>query len=568
MPRQRHHHSSQFKPSIENSSNAQGAAANNPISLPQTAEECAREIVLLEGHQRAIMERRKVLTAQLQNVLDKQKPRGNLVDLEHSEFKANNAEKRYQTSEAGNGSWEELEEGAHNQSVFSSNLFVPNDADDGDMSGEVASPLISAIRKLQLRHDQKRGIKMWTKYLANLFGVTDKDGSGYIDQQEYQRMLNMLNISKELKFDLRDKFSHIDKDGNGINLKEFLVFFMNSPIFQEELEINAKSNAPYIYETNLSGCQYLRMWLYCVVECPDYNLVSKILFCLDLIMTIVPIIIFCVEGAQSSLIITWPRQTFMWFVSIFFLLEYTCGFALCRYKSKFIFDIGHIFELVSFVFWIYFNTLGESDTLDPMGFVVFRVFRYLDLYKIFKLSALEEDLHIYVNTLKLAYTSSGAVLMLLVLTIFFFSLLMYVFERGMWNPYDKRWQRDEQEGESPFADLSGCIYFVIVTMTTLGYGDLLPKSQVGRMVAMITVFVGLCNITFLINIVGDCFEEVFRKFVLKKSMEMERERSFYLKRCVQGAQVGTSNWLHLGKTSSRRLRNLKVTATANANELI
>jgi len=251
----------------------------------------------------------------------------------------------------------------------------------------------------------------------------------------------------------------------------------------------------------------------------------------------------------------------LWFISSFFAVEYFCGLITCKYKLKFIFDIVHTFELVSFVFWIYYNTVGYAGRLHPMGFVVFRIVRYVNLHKVFKLEALEEDIHIYVNTLKLAYTSSGAVMVLLVFTIFLFSLLIYVFERGLYNSDEKRWERDADEGESPFADMSTCIYFVLVTMTTLGYGDVSPKSYVGRMVAIITVFIGLCNITFLINIVGDCFEEVFREFVLKRSTKMEEEQSKYLTNCIETVQTGSS--LSLFHRKNKRLRHMKIVADAN-----
>jgi hypothetical protein len=241
---------------------------------------------------------------------------------------------------------------------------------------------------------------------------------------------------------------------------------------------------------------------------------------------------------------------------------------MCKHKTKFVFDVIHTFELVSFLFWIYYNTVGKSGTLDPMGFVVFRLIRFIDLYKVFKLEVLEEDIEIYVNVLKLAYTSSGAVLVLLVFTIFFFSLLMYVFERGLYNEEWKMWVRDATDPpeESPFADMSSCVYFVLVTMTTLGYGDMSPTSYVGRMVAMITVFVGLCNITFLINIVGDCFEEVFREYVLKKSKKIQETHKKYLTDIIQSVQAGKSSWMSFRKRR-KRLRHIKVIAKANEQEL-
>jgi len=498
-------------------------------AIPSTAEACAREMEYLEKYQQIILDRLWLVSAQLRNVVrgeatSSEMKKSTPEEQEAVQIKTNKAERESQTSDFVSGS------------ATASDLNLPEY--DGDTPLEASNPLVSAIKRLRHRRDQKRGIKIWTKNLKNLFWLTDQDGSGCIEVKEWHQMLDMLDISNELKCSLREEFGHADIDSSKtINIKEFLLFFLNMPVLREEIASHAKNNAPYVYDSNLSCTQRCRQWLYLVVECPGHNFVSKVLFCIDLILTFVPIVIVCAEGSKSGLVISWSEKNFMWSASIFFASEYLCGLLMCRHKKKFIFDIVHTFELVSFIFWIYYNTLGSAGTLDPMAFVVFRVIRYVNLYKVFKLVALEEDLALYVNTLKLAYTSSGAVIGLLLLTIFLFSVLMHVFERGMWNTDETRWERNVDDGgESPFASLYSCIYFVIVTMTTLGYGDLLPKSQVGRIISMMTVLVGLCTITFLINIIGDCFEEVFREFVLKKSREIEKEQAVFLKECVHGAQ--------------------------------
>jgi len=567
MPRRRK------KKHIPRGSQVRGSQGPRPVpgisnELPQTAEACVKEMELLEEHNRVVMDRMKMVTAQLQHALRKESkssPTQNLqtsvtpVEEEAAEKRTNRSESYEQGCEMDSDTENEEQKEASNANVYS---LAGSDKWDDMLEENLSSPLISALKKLQQRRDQRRGIKMWSQNLANLFWLIDEDQSGYIDEQEYHRMIGGLDISEELKVTLRNKFHNIDKDGNGINLNEFLMFFLNFPMFQEELLTNAHINAPYIYEKNLSCTQRGRQWLYCVVEHPDYNGVSKVLFCMDLILTLVPIVILCTEGGLSSIRVRWFKHTFMWVVSIFFATEYFCGLITCKYKKKFIFDVVHTFELISFLFWIYYNTIGRSDTLEPMGFVVFRVIRYINLHKVFKLSVLEEDINIYVNTLHLAYTSSGAVIVLLIFTIFLFSIMMYVFERGVYNADEKWWERDADEGESPFADISSCIYFVIVTMTTLGYGDLYPISYVGRIVGMITVFVGLCNITFLINIVGDCFEEVFREFIAKRSIKLEEEHSKYLEACLHDARSGNRKWLSF-RSKKKGQRKSKMLEMAN-----
>jgi len=95
--------------------------------------------------------------------------------------------------------------------------------------------------------------------------------------------------------------------------------------------------------------------------------------------------------------------------------------------------------------------------------------------------------------------------------------------------------RDEDEGESPFSNIYNCIWFTAVTMTTVGYGDFFPKSEVGKLVALISACCGICNITLLINIIGQCFEEVFREFVVKRSRKIEEDRLEYIRKHVNRA---------------------------------
>jgi len=534
----------------------------NSALLPHSAEACTRELEQLAARQRAVMSRMKEVSTSLNQMLWSQtdhseahteevvvdKSTAPVLDRGTSNVQINDTE-----SEKNESPKDEMPPPA----VYQANDFPANESYP-DINCDQSSPLISALKKLQHSRGQKRGVKMWSHNLARLFSISDVDGSRYIDPCEYKDMINTLDLSESLKDILRNTFRKIDIDGsNDINLREFLLYFLKFPMFKQELLITANNNAPYNYENTLTRMQRWRQWLYCIVECPGYNFLSRLLFCIDLVLTLIPIGILWCEGVSPSINVKSFKQQIMWIVSVFFALEYICGLMTCKYKGQYIFNIVHTFELISFFFWIIYYTFAQEWTLDPIGFVVFRVIRFINIRQVFKIDRLQEDIDIYVNTLKLAYASSGAVIMLLLYTIILFALLVNAFERGSWNPTEKRWERDASEGESPFADISTCIYFTVVTMTTLGYGDISPKSFVGRFVAIITVFVGLCNITFLINIVGDCFEEVFRGFVLRRSNKIEEEHSKHLMECAEHFEKKKDCcWNFLNRKRQRHLRML------------
>jgi len=428
---------------------------------------------------------------------------------------------------------------------------------DQDEELDLCSPLITALKTLQRRRGQQRGVKMWTKTLANLFFMTDVDGSGLIDVNEYIEMIKELDLSDGLKSVLAEKFTSIDVDGSGdITLSEFVQFFHRFPSFKQELLKHAENNSPYINEKTLNWSQQLRQWLYCTVEYPQYNIFSKILFCVDGILVMVPVVIICLEALRPSYPIEWYKPEYMWCSSIFFAVEYLCGLATCRYKKVFLYNPGHILDAISFMFWIVYNTFGRPGSLDPMGFVIFRVPRLVKIHHIFNLEGLREDLGIYMQTLTLAYTSYGALTGLLTFAILFFSLIMFTFERGEYDMARRIWVRDAAEGESPFSNIYTCFYFTVVTMTTLGYGDVSPKTYVGKAVAMMTVLVGLCNLTFLINIVGDCFEDVFREYILRRSHKLEEEHSKYICKCIEDERRRYSKFRSCMPVCTKRVVNV------------
>lgn len=402
---------------------------------------------------------------------------------------------------------------------------------------EESAPLVVALKKLQQKNVKMSGIKKWTNNLADLFYITDVDGSGAIDPSEYRTMIEKLDISKSMKTALYDKFEEIDTDNDGsINLYEFLYFFLKFSKFQEEILFHAYNNAPYLHEKDLSPWQLLRLRVYLLIECPNHNIASRVLFCLDLMFSFIPIALLFLQAIRPDLKLDRGENTYIWLISIFFAIQYILGLATCRTTRLFIMDLTHTAELVSFIFWIGYNTVLTPGSMDPMGFVVFRILRIVKIHNVFNLEGLGENLAIYTDTLQLAWTSYGAVLGFLCMLILFFSLLFYAFERGHYYEEEGVWIRNFEEGESPFSNLFNCIYFTIVTFTTLGYGDFSPKSYIGKLVAVTAAVTGLVNLTFLINIIGDCFEEVFRVFVLKRSRKLEEERAKFLQKHIKRAR--------------------------------
>lgn len=58
---------------------------------------------------------------------------------------------------------------------------------------------------------------------------------------------------------------------------------------------------------------------------------------------------------------------------------------------------------------------------------------------------------------------------------------------------------------SPFQSVLHCYWWCIISMSSTGYGDVVPRSPVGKLVAGCTIVLGLLVFTFPVAVVGSHF---------------------------------------------------------------
>lgn len=96
------------------------------------------------------------------------------------------------------------------------------------------------------------------------------------------------------------------------------------------------------------------------------------------------------------------------------------------------------------------------------------------------------------------------------------AILLFLFEREFWLPHNlsleifkpMKYADITKHGyslndfhQSYFDDFGMCFWFSLVTMTTLGYGDMFPSSREGRVVAIGTCIVGICVTSLIVGVV-------------------------------------------------------------------
>ncbi|MEW5422716.1 cyclic nucleotide-gated ion channel [Amorphus sp. 3PC139-8] len=130
-------------------------------------------------------------------------------------------------------------------------------------------------------------------------------------------------------------------------------------------------------------------------------------------------------------------------------------------------------------------------TLDLSSFVFLRIVRLL---KLFRYSGGMEALAEAIFAERRALTACAVILA----TIVLISATSITHAEGAAQPHD-------------FGSVLHSLWWAIVTITTVGYGDAVPITPLGRMIAVVTMVVGFAFIALPTAILSSAFAEVIRR---------------------------------------------------------
>lgn len=225
-----------------------------------------------------------------------------------------------------------------------------------------------------------------------------------------------------------------------------------------------------------------------------YNITMAIL---SLIVAIILILELTINLNKTTLNILYTIDFFIW---VIFVIDYFKRLYKSRNKKKFI--KRNIIDLISII---------------PL-YTILAVFRILNILKIGKVSRIaniskvvrifgvfkksKTNFEIFIKTNNFNYT-----LLICILVLIVSSILMTFIEN---------------------IDFFDSLWWSIVTVTTVGYGDIYPKTILGKIVATILMFMGIGLIgsltstisTYFINKENKSNEEDYKTKILKDSIKL------------------------------------------------
>mmetsp|Transcript_28470 Transcript_28470/g.48129 ORF Transcript_28470/g.48129 Transcript_28470/m.48129 type:complete len:769 (+) Transcript_28470:182-2488(+) len=197
---------------------------------------------------------------------------------------------------------------------------------------------------------------------------------------------------------------------------------------------------------------------------------------------------------------------------------------LWRYMTQ----LMNIIDVVAIVpFYI------ELATSSGSSIAIVRVLRLARMLRIFKASKYNEGTKLLSQTIWRSLPALSLLFFFTALGVVLFGSLIYFMEGGKYEVTadfpDGAYLRSDLVGGSevtPYTSIPVACYWVIVTATTVGFGDLYPTSGGGRLVACICMYIGLLVLALPITVVGSNFTMVYEE---KQELEDEKERLLALR---------------------------------------
>ncbi len=164
-----------------------------------------------------------------------------------------------------------------------------------------------------------------------------------------------------------------------------------------------------------------------------------------------------------------------WTCTILFTLEYVVRIWCLKRPAAYVFSFFGIVDLLSFLP----AYLGFAFDTRRSSFAVIRALRLLRVFRILELSWFESEAY----SLRKAVWDARAKVV-----VFFMTVLIIVTIAGaaMYEIEHTAVSGDPTHFES----IPQSIYWAIITMTTVGYGDVVPQTVYGKFVAAILVLLG------------------------------------------------------------------------------
>ncbi|XP_052864164.1 potassium voltage-gated channel protein Shaw-like [Anopheles cruzii] len=210
--------------------------------------------------------------------------------------------------------------------------------------------------------------------------------------------------------------------------------------------------------------------------------------------------------------------------NVWFIIELTVRLVVSPSIVQFIRSPVNIIDLAA--------TLSfYTDVCQRMGEQtgLLEAFSIVRILRLFKLTRHSPGLRILIHTFKASARELTLLVFFLVLGIVVFASLVYYAEKLQDNP------------DNQFKSIPLGLWWAIVTMTTVGYGDMAPKTYVGMFVGALCALAGVLTIALPVPVIVSNFSMFYSHTQARSKLPKKRRRVLPVEQPRRKREVGVAN---------------------------
>ncbi|GJM63846.1 ion transporter [Persicobacter diffluens] len=197
---------------------------------------------------------------------------------------------------------------------------------------------------------------------------------------------------------------------------------------------------------------------------------GKIFDVLLLLLILLSIVIVCIDSVESiHARFEYLLYFLEWTMTLLFSMEYGLRIWLTRRPTKYIFSFFGIIDLLSILPTFLSIFIAGSQSL-----LVFRSFRLLRVFRVLKLGRYLGESRQLIHALRASRAKIIVFVSVVLAVALIMGTLMYLVEGS----------------KNGFTSIPRSFYWAVVTMTTVGYGDIAPQTVIGQSIATILMVLG------------------------------------------------------------------------------
>ena len=196
------------------------------------------------------------------------------------------------------------------------------------------------------------------------------------------------------------------------------------------------------------------------------------------------LILLAIAMGTVSLLFREYRPLFLYFdiiSGVIYIIDYLLRWATCDLRSDK--PKWKAFLLYPFTPMAILDLLSIMPTFEFVSstYKLAKSARLLKLFRFIKIVNYIGPIEIFVTVIKRQWKPLLAVVMVALFDIFVTAIIMFQSEQEI----------DPVTGEYIFKSFFDAFYWATITLTTVGYGDLAPVSELGRTLSMISSLIGI-----------------------------------------------------------------------------